>query len=73
MLHEGRNIGKSTSSGSLKRAMDKIRVGLIGFGAGGQIFHAPVLSAVKGLELAMIRAARPEQVSRAKESILQQQ
>ncbi len=47
--------------------MDKIiKVGLIGFGVGGQIFHAPVLTTVKGLELAKIRAAKPDQVSAAK-------
>lgn len=40
-----------------------IRVGLIGFGAGGQIFHAPILSTVKGLELVKIRATKPEQVA----------
>lgn len=44
--------------------MDKIiKVGLIGFGVGGQIFHAPVLTTVKGLELVKIRASKPEQVS----------
>ena len=47
--------------------MDKtIRIGLIGFGVGGQIFHAPVLTAVKGLELAKIRASKPEQVEVAR-------
>ncbi len=47
--------------------MDKvIRVGLIGFGVGGQIFHAPVLTTVKGLELVKIRATKPEQISVAK-------
>lgn len=47
--------------------MDKIiKVGLIGFGVGGQIFHAPVLTTVKGLQLVKIRAAKPEQVSVAK-------
>ena len=44
--------------------MDKIvKVGLIGFGVGGQIFHAPVLTSVVGLKLAKIRASRPEQIS----------
>ncbi len=43
-----------------------IRVGLIGFGAGGQIFHAPILTTVKGLELVEIRATKPEQVNVAK-------
>ncbi|MDE3183617.1 MAG: Gfo/Idh/MocA family oxidoreductase [Bacteroidota bacterium] len=44
--------------------MEKIiRVGLIGFGVGGQIFHAPVLTTVKGLELVKIRATKPEQIN----------
>jgi predicted dehydrogenase len=40
-----------------------IRVGLIGFGVGGQIFHAPILTTVNGLELVKIRATKPEQVA----------
>ena len=43
-----------------------IKAGLIGFGVGGQIFHAPVLTAVPGLALAKIRAVKPEQVAVAK-------
>ena len=44
--------------------MEKIiRVGLIGFGVGGQIFHAPILTTVKGLELVKIRATKPEQIN----------
>jgi scyllo-inositol 2-dehydrogenase (NADP+) len=31
-----------------------IRVGLVGFGLAGRVFHAPVISAVEGLELAAI-------------------
>ena len=31
-----------------------IRAGLIGFGLGGRVFHAPLLSSVAGLELAAI-------------------
>ncbi|MEP6584782.1 MAG: Gfo/Idh/MocA family oxidoreductase, partial [Ginsengibacter sp.] len=45
--------------------MDTINVGLIGFGVGGQTFHAPVLTSVKGLELVKIRAAKPEQIAAA--------
>jgi len=44
-----------------------INVGLIGFGAGGQTFHAPILTTVKGLQLKKIRAAKPAQVAAAKE------
>jgi predicted dehydrogenase len=48
--------------------MDKIiNVGLIGFGAGGQTFHAPILTTVKGLKLKKIRAAKPAQILAAKE------
>lgn len=42
--------------------MDKvINVGLIGFGAAGQVFHAPVITSVAGLRLCRVMARRPEQ------------
>src|SRR6185312_16872498 len=48
--------------------MDKIiKVGLVGFGAGGRTFHAPVLTTVPGLQLNKIRAAKPDQVAIARE------
>lgn len=31
-----------------------IRVGLVGFGLGGRVFHAPLISSVEGLELAAV-------------------
>src|SRR3984885_16291764 len=31
-----------------------IRVGLIGFGMGSRVFHAPLLSSIEGLELAAV-------------------
>src|ERR1700750_2109215 len=34
--------------------MNCIRVGLVGFGFAGRIFHAPAIAAVEGLELAAI-------------------
>jgi scyllo-inositol 2-dehydrogenase (NADP+) len=43
-----------------------IRVGLIGFGAAGQIYHAPILTCVDGLELSLIRATRPDQIAIAR-------
>jgi scyllo-inositol 2-dehydrogenase (NADP+) len=46
--------------------MDRnILVGLIGYGIGGQVFHAPIITAVEGLVLKKIRAVRPEQVKLA--------
>ncbi|MEO7800446.1 MAG: oxidoreductase [Ginsengibacter sp.] len=42
-----------------------IKVGLIGFGVGGQVFHAPLLTTIKGLELISIRASKADQVAAA--------
>lgn len=38
-----------------------INVGLIGFGMAGQVFHAPVITAVDGLRLHSVSARKPEQ------------
>lgn len=38
-----------------------INVGLIGFGAAGQVFHAPVITSVNGLRLHRVTARKPEQ------------
>ena len=35
-----------------------IRVGLVGFGMAGRVFHAPLISSVDGLELAADEAAQ---------------
>src|SRR5262249_12821997 len=37
-----------------KTFMAPLQVGLIGFGLGGRVFHAPTISAVPGLQLAAI-------------------
>jgi len=42
-----------------------IRVGLIGFGLGGRVFHAPLISSVEGLELAAVLERNLEQGRRA--------
>ncbi len=39
-----------------------LRVGLVGYGFAGQTFHAPVLSAVAGLELAAVASSQPHKV-----------
>jgi len=33
--------------------MRTVQVGLIGFGLGGRVFHAPIIHAVPGLQLAV--------------------
>jgi scyllo-inositol 2-dehydrogenase (NADP+) len=47
--------------------MQQYAVGLMGYGTGGAIFHAPIIAATPGLRLARIasRSANPEQVGRA--------
>ncbi|MEX1030857.1 MAG: oxidoreductase [Paenibacillaceae bacterium] len=39
-----------------------IKVGLIGYGFGGAVFHAPMISAVDGLELSVIYTSNEEKV-----------
>lgn len=39
-----------------------IRVGLIGYGYAGKTFHAPLVRATPGLELAIVGSSRPERV-----------
>ena len=43
-----------------------LNVGLIGYGIGGQVFHAPVMTSVAGLRLSVIRASNPDHVALAK-------
>src|SRR5215211_3939275 len=43
-----------------------VRVGLIGYGLGGSTFHAPLVAATPGLELAAIATSNPERVEKAR-------
>jgi scyllo-inositol 2-dehydrogenase (NADP+) len=47
--------------------MSTIKVGLIGFGMAGRVFHAPLIDYVDGLELVMIRETKPDNVAIARE------
>ncbi|MGI9544751.1 MAG: Gfo/Idh/MocA family oxidoreductase, partial [Cyclobacteriaceae bacterium] len=44
-----------------------IQVGLIGYGMGGQVFHAPFIDVVSGMQLAMIRETNTTNISLAEE------
>ena len=44
----------------------RVRVGLVGYGLGGSTFHAPLVSATPGLELAAIATSNPERVEKAR-------
>jgi scyllo-inositol 2-dehydrogenase (NADP+) len=46
--------------------MSTFRVGLIGYGHGGAIFHAPLVAATPGLELAAIVTGDPDRRARAR-------
>lgn len=43
-----------------------IRVGLIGYGLAGSVFHAPLIAATPGMRLAMIVTSNPERVAEAR-------
>ena len=40
----------------------QLRVGLVGYGFAGQTFHAPVLGAVPGMQLAAVASSQPDKV-----------
>ncbi|MDM0103406.1 oxidoreductase [Variovorax sp. J22R24] len=44
------------------RTLRTLRAGLVGYGFAGQTFHAPVLSAVEGLELGAVASSQPHRV-----------
>jgi scyllo-inositol 2-dehydrogenase (NADP+) len=41
-----------------------IRVGVVGYGLSGSVFHAPLIDAVEGLELAAVVSSNPEKVKK---------
>jgi scyllo-inositol 2-dehydrogenase (NADP+) len=43
------------------------RVGLVGYGLAGESFHAPLIAATQGLELASVVTSNPERANRARE------
>ena len=45
----------------------EIKVGLIGYGLGGRVFHAPIIESVAGLNLYKVYETRPENVKHLKE------
>jgi predicted dehydrogenase len=45
-----------------------LRVGVAGFGLAGQVFHAPLIDAVDGLEVAGIVTSSPERQARARDT-----
>src|ERR1051326_9311722 len=45
---------------------DPLRVALIGYGHGGSVFHAPLIAATPGLELAAIVTSAPDRSERAR-------
>jgi predicted dehydrogenase len=49
-------------------AGDEVRVGLIGFGLAGAVFHAPLISTTPGLRLAAVVTSNPERTLEARRS-----
>ncbi|MBB6215713.1 putative dehydrogenase [Anaerosolibacter carboniphilus] len=46
--------------------IDKVRVGLIGFGLGGRVFHAPIIQSIDNFELAKIVSTKKETLEHVK-------
>ncbi|MFC4083461.1 Gfo/Idh/MocA family oxidoreductase [Amycolatopsis samaneae] len=46
--------------------MTELRVGILGYGIGGRVFHAPLVAATPGLRPAMIVTGDPERAARAR-------
>lgn len=49
--------------------MDKINVGIIGFGAAGRVFHAPIILSIKQFRLSKVMARRTEQRATVPEGV----
>src|SRR5437868_15297839 len=47
---------------------DPLRAALIGYGHGGSVFHAPLIAATPGLELAAIVTSAPDRSERARQN-----
>lgn len=43
--------------------MNKVKVGIIGFGLSGQVFHAPIIQAVDGMEIVKVVSGNPQKVN----------
>ena len=39
-----------------------IQVGLIGYGMAGQVFHAPMITSISGIQLSKIRETKPDYI-----------
>ncbi len=44
-----------------------IKTGIIGFGIGGNIFHAPIIATTEGFQITKIRARKEDEVNLAKQ------
>ncbi|VBB07023.1 Hypothetical protein LUCI_2267 [Lucifera butyrica] len=42
--------------------MKKVKIGIIGYGLSGSVFHAPLISTVEGLDLVAVVSSQPEKV-----------
>ncbi|MFC4101654.1 oxidoreductase [Paenibacillus xanthanilyticus] len=42
--------------------MNKVKVGIVGFGLSGQVFHAPIIQAVDGMEIVKVVSGNPQKV-----------
>jgi predicted dehydrogenase len=70
-LHFGNSVAKvlamtGTESGSSTPTGNLLRVGLIGYGLAGSVFHAPLIAAAEGLALDTVVTSDPERQKQAR-------
>ena len=60
-------MADSTSPSSVHSAGPGLRVGLVGFGLAGSVFHAPLISTTPGMELAAVVTGNPERQAQVRQ------
>ncbi|RVU24399.1 oxidoreductase [Streptomyces antnestii] len=63
---EGTTSGTAEATGSPLRPLRPLRVGLVGYGLAGSVFHAPLIAATEGLVLDTVVTSNPERQAQAR-------
>src|SRR5215208_6341864 len=59
------SLGKAVSVRAIAASADPVRAAVVGYGLAGSVFHAPLIAAVEGMEVAAIVTGNPERRAQA--------
>ncbi|MET7362564.1 Gfo/Idh/MocA family oxidoreductase [Streptomyces sp. NPDC005562] len=62
----GPHTGTGTGTGTGSASRSPLRVGLVGYGLAGSVFHAPLIAATEGLVLDTVVTSNPERQAQAR-------